>query len=104
MSNWRKASAPALFSIGFVNMIIPCPTAAIMFKYAIESGDPTESAAVFTSYAIGTAVAVGVVIWGLHKASGWLRSLEKPWLESAIMRTAGVLIVAVGVYSIATGA
>lgn len=99
-----KASAPALFSIGFVNMIIPCPTAAIMFKYAIESGDPIQSAAVFTSYAIGTAIAVGAVIWGLFKASGWLRGLEKPWLENAIMRTAGVLIAMVGVYSIVAGA
>lgn len=99
----RRATGPAMFGFGFVNMIIPCPTAAIMFKYAIESGNPTTSAMVFGSYAIGTALSVGLVIAGLYKAASWMRGLEKPWLESAIMRGAGTLIVIVGVYSLPTG-
>ncbi|BBD08566.1 sulfite exporter TauE/SafE family protein [Desulfovibrio ferrophilus] len=104
LSRLRKATGPAMFGFGFVNMIIPCPTAAIMFKYSIESGDPTTSAMVFGSYAIGTALSVGLVIAGLYKAASWMRGLEKPWLESAIMRGAGALIVIVGVYSLPTGA
>lgn len=103
-SRIKKATGPAMFGIGFVNMIVPCPTAAIMFKYSIESGDPATSAMVFGSYAVGTAVSVGLVIAGLYKAANWMRGLEKPWLESAIMRTAGLLIVIVGVYSLAAGA
>lgn len=95
------ATAPALFAVGFVNMIVPCPTAAIMYKYAIQSADPGTSAAVFGSYAVGTALSVGVVIFGLWKASSWLRGLERPGLESAVMRAVGVLVMAMGVYAMA---
>lgn len=99
-----KASASALFTIGFVNMIIPCPTAAIMYSYALTSGMPSASAAVFGSYALGTAISVGVIIWGLHKTANWVRSLNKPWIEGAVMRAVGVLIMFAGGYSLMAGA
>lgn len=94
-----RATAPALFGVGFVNMIVPCPTAAIMYKYAIESADPAASAAVFGSYAVGTALSVGAVIFGLWKAAGWLRGLQRPGLESAVMRAAGLVIALMGAYA-----
>jgi nickel/cobalt exporter len=34
LSRNRKSLPLALFPIGFVNMIIPCPTAAVMYGYA----------------------------------------------------------------------
>lgn len=104
LTSLKRATGPAMFGFGFVNMIIPCPTAAIMFKYAITSADPATSAMVFGSYAVGTALSVGLVIAGLYKAASWIRRLEKPWLEGAIMRGAGALIVMVGVYSLLAGA
>ena len=35
----QKLTGMALFGIGFVNMIIPCPTVAIMYKYALDSAN-----------------------------------------------------------------
>ena len=81
-------------------MIVPCPTAAIMYSYALESGDWKKSAAVFGAYALSTALAVGGVIYVLRRAAGYVKKLEKPWLESAILRTAGVLTAGFGVYSL----
>lgn len=89
-----------LFSIGFVNMIVPCPTVAIMYSYAIESGSWIKSTIVFGAYALTTAIAVGGVIYALRRTASLIKRLEKPWLEGAIMRTAGVLTIGFGVYSL----
>lgn len=95
-----KATFFGLFSIGFVNMIVPCPTVAIMYSYAIDSGSWVKSTIVFGAYALTTAIAVGGVIYALRKTASLVKRMEKPWLESAIMRTAGVLTIGFGVYSL----
>jgi nickel/cobalt exporter len=92
-SRLAKAGAAGLFAIGFINMIVPCPTAAIMYTYAVNSGDWLKGTSVFLVYAIGTAVSVGGVIFCIHRAAAMARKLEKPWIESAIMRSAGLLTV-----------
>lgn len=89
-----------LFSIGFVNMIVPCPTVAIMYSYAIESGSWIKSTIVFGAYALTTAIAVGGVIYALRRTANLIKRLEKPWLEDAIMRTAGMLTIGFGAYSL----
>lgn len=94
------ASVFGLFSIGFVNMIVPCPTVAIMYSYAIDSGSWQKATAVFGAYALTTAIAVGGVIFLLRRAADMVKRLEKPWLESAIMRIAGLLTIGFGVYSL----
>jgi len=93
-------TAFGLFSFGFVNMIVPCPTVAIMYSYALESGNWLKSALVFGIYAAATAVAVGGVIYLLRRAADFVKSMGKPWLEAAVMRFAGVLTVCFGVYSL----
>ena len=47
-----------LFGIGFVNMIVPCPTAAVMYGYALNSGSTSSATLVFGTYAISTAIAL----------------------------------------------
>ena len=96
----RAATAWGLASIGFVNMIVPCPTAAIMYSYSLQSGSAFQSVAVFASYALGTGVALAGVIFLLFRLTSWVRNLEKPWVEPAIMRTAGVLTIAFGAYTL----
>lgn len=88
------AGAIGLFAIGFLNMIVPCPTAAIMYGYAINSGDWLRGTSVFLVYALATSISVGGVIFCIHRAAAMARKLEKPWIESAIMRCAGVLTIA----------
>nr|WP_287411838.1 sulfite exporter TauE/SafE family protein [Pseudodesulfovibrio sp.] len=91
-----------LFSIGFVNMIVPCPTVAIMYTYALDSGSLLKGTMVFGAYAIGTAAALGTVIYAIYKAAGFVRTLEQDWVEPMVMRTAGVMTIAFGAYSLYT--
>lgn len=96
----KRSTIWGLGTLGFVNMIVPCPTAAIMYKYALESGSTFESVAVFASYAFGTAVALAGVIFAIYKVTGMIRKLQKSWIEPAIMRTVGVMTIGFGVYTL----
>ncbi len=96
----RKMLPLALFGIGFVNMIIPCPTAAVMYGYALNSGHILTATLVFTVYAVSTAIAVGGVIYLMFKATSMASSLQKEWVEPLIMRTAGLVIVVFSGYGV----
>ena len=89
----RKMLPYALFGIGFVNMIIPCPTAAVMYGYALNAGSTITATLVFGTYAISTALAVGGVIFVIFKATTMASSLQKEWVEPLIMRFAGGVII-----------
>lgn len=90
----------ALFGIGFINMIVPCPTAAIMYGYALNAGNAFNATLVFGAYAISTAVTVGTVIFLIFKATSMVNSLQKEWVEPLVMRLSGVVIVFFSVYGI----
>lgn len=95
----RSVTFWGLFSVGFFNMIVPCPTVAIMYKYALDSGSVLKGAAVFASYALGTGVALAAVIYAIYKAASFVRTLEQDWVESLVMRTAGVMTIGFAIYS-----
>ncbi len=88
-----KWLALSLFGIGFINMIIPCPTAAVMYGYALNSGSALTATLVFGSYAVSTAIAVGLVIYCIFRITTMAGRLQKDWVEPLIMRTAGIIIV-----------
>lgn len=90
----------ALFGIGFVNMIVPCPTAAVMYGYALNAGSTFTATLVFGTYAISTAIGVGGVIFLIYKATSMASSLQKDWIEPLIMRLAGGVIVIFSVYGL----
>ncbi len=96
----RRVLPFALFGIGFVNMIVPCPTAAIMYGYALNAGSAFTATLVFGTYAISTAIAVGGVIYLIFKATSMANSLQKEWVEPIVMRLSGVIIVLFSVYGI----
>jgi len=96
-TKWLAAS---LFGIGFVNMIIPCPTAAVMYGYALHSGSALTATLVFGSYALSTAIAVGLVIYLIFKITTMASQLQKDWVEPLIMRSAGLIIVIFSGYGI----
>ncbi len=102
--NTRKWLALSLFAIGFVNMIIPCPTAAVMYGYALNSGSTLTATLVFGSYAISTALAVGLVIYLIFRVTTLAGKMQQEWVEPLIMRSAGLIIIifsGYGLYSIA---
>lgn len=90
----------ALFGIGFVNMVIPCPTAAVMYGYALNAGSTLTATLVFGTYAVSTAIAVGGVIFIIFKATSMASSLQKEWVEPLIMRLAGGIIIIFSVYGL----
>ncbi|MCK4837264.1 MAG: sulfite exporter TauE/SafE family protein [Desulfobulbaceae bacterium] len=96
----QKTTGGALFGIGFINMIIPCPTVAIMYGFALESGSYAKALTVFAVYAFSTSLAVGAVIYGIFRLTSLLRTLSQDWIETAIMRTIGAMTVFFGAYSL----
>jgi len=88
-----KLTGLALFGIGFVNMIIPCPTVAIMYKYALDSADVRKATVIFGVYAISTAVAVALVIYAIYRVARILERLSRDRVENTLMRTAGVVTI-----------
>lgn len=96
----RRMLPFALFGIGFVNMIIPCPTAAVMYGYALNAGSMLTATLVFGTYAVSTALAVGAVIFVIFKATSIAGSLQKEWVEPFIMRLAGGVIIIFSVYGL----
>lgn len=96
----RQMLPLALFGIGFVNMIVPCPTAAVMYGYALNAGSTLSATLVFGTYAVSTAIAVGAVIAIIFKVTSMASSLQKDWVEPLIMRLSGGVIVAFSVYGL----
>jgi nickel/cobalt exporter len=98
----QKLTGMALFGIGFVNMIIPCPTVAIMYKYALDSASALKATVIFGVYAAGTALAVGGVIYAIFRVTKILEKLSQDWVETGLMRSAGVITIIFGGYSLST--
>ena len=99
----QKSRPIMLFGIGFVNVIVPCPTAAVMYGYALNSGSTSNATLVFGTYALSTAIAVGAVIYLIFKVTSMAGSLQKNWVEPLVMRLAGLVIVffsGYGLYSL----
>jgi nickel/cobalt exporter len=98
----KKLTGMALFGIGFVNMIIPCPTVAIMYKYALDSASALKATVIFGIYAAATAIAVGGVIYLIFRVTKILEKLSQDWVEAALMRSAGVVTIIFAGYSLST--
>ncbi|BDQ34398.1 urease accessory protein UreH domain-containing protein [Pseudodesulfovibrio portus] len=98
----RSVTFWGLFTIGFLNMIVPCPTLAIMYSYALDSGSVYKGTMVFASYALGTAIALAGVIYAIYKAAGFVRTLSQEWVEPLVMRIAGVMTIGFAGYALYT--
>ena len=96
----QKLTGLALFGIGFVNMIIPCPTVAITYKYALDSASAWKATFFFGVYAFATAVSVGGVFFAIYRVARILENLSQVWVETALMRRAGVVAIVFASYSL----
>ena len=100
VSKLRVATAWGLATLGFVNVIVPCPTLAMMYHYAIDAASVPRAMGVFGAYAVGTALALGGVIFLIYRVATMVRRLQQPWVEPLVMRTVGVMTVAFGAWSL----
>jgi nickel/cobalt exporter len=99
-SKRQKMAGAALFGVGFANMIVPCPTVAIMYGYALDSGSALKATTVFGIYALATAAAVAAVIYAIFHVARLLKTLTQDWVETALMRGAGVVTILFAGYSL----
>ncbi|MGL1930771.1 MAG: sulfite exporter TauE/SafE family protein [Desulfotalea sp.] len=90
----------ALFGLGFIIMIIPCPTTAIMYGYALNAGNPISATMVFATYALATSISVGIIIFMLFKLTDLAHKLKKDWIEPVTLKLSGLIIVIFSIYNL----
>lgn len=96
----RRKTALGLGTIGFVNVIVPCPTLAMMYSYAIDAASIPRAVGVFGAYAVSTGVALAGVIFVIFKVTSMIRRLQQPWIEPLVMRTVGMMTMVFGAWSL----
>lgn len=89
-----------MFSIGFINMIIPCPTAAVMYTYALVAKSVPVGTTIFMAYALATSFVLLIVTYSLGKATLFFKKLGQERYEVLITRISGVFIAGFGFYMI----
>jgi len=89
-----------VFSMGFVNMMVPCPTTAVMFTYALVAKDAWQGMVIFLSYAFATTIVLFIITYFMAKASLFLKKLGQEKHEILITRASGILIAAFGIYMV----
>ncbi len=89
-----------MFSIGFINMIIPCPTAAVMYTYALVTKSIPVGTTIFLAYALATSLVLLIITYFLGKATLFFKKLGQEKYEVLITRVSGALIAAFGIYMV----
>ena len=89
-----------MFSIGFINMIIPCPTAAVMYTYALVAKSVPVGTTIFLAYALATSFVLLIITYSLGKATLFFKKLGQEKYEVLITRISGAFIAGFGVYMI----
>jgi nickel/cobalt exporter len=87
-----------MFSVGFINMIIPCPTAGVMYTYALVAKSIPVGTTIFLAYALATSLVLLIVTYSLGKATLFFKKLGQEKYEVLITRISGVFIAGFGVY------
>jgi len=89
-----------MFSLGFVNMIVPCPISAVMYTYALIARSFWYGTAIFFAYAVATTIVLMFMAFLLVKASQLMKRFGSEKNEILITRISGALIAAFGVYMV----
>ena len=89
-----------MFSLGFINMVIPCPTAAVMYTYALVAKSVPVGTTIFLAYALTTSLVLLIVTYSLGKATLFFKKLGQEKYEVLITRISGVFIAGFGLYMI----
>jgi nickel/cobalt exporter len=87
-----------MFSIGFINMIMPCPTAGVMYTYALVSKSVFVGMTIFFAYALSTSLVLLIITYFLGKATFFFKNLGREKYEVLLTRISGALIAAFGMY------
>lgn len=89
-----------MFSLGFINMIIPCPTAGVMYTYALVAKSIPVGTTIFLAYALATSLVLLIITYALGKATLFFKKLGQEKYEVLITRISGVFISGFGIYMV----
>ncbi|OGL39730.1 MAG: hypothetical protein A3C43_05135 [Candidatus Schekmanbacteria bacterium RIFCSPHIGHO2_02_FULL_38_11] len=87
-----------MFSLSFINMILPCPATLPMYTLALKSDSILSSVLIFLAYAIATTLVVLIMTYFIGRASMFLKKLNQEKYEVMFTRISGVLIAIFGLY------
>jgi len=89
-----------MFSIGFVNMIIPCPTVGVMYTYGMVAKSIPVGTVIFLAYALATSLVLLIFTCFLGTATLFFKNLGQKKYEVLITRISGALIAGFGIYMV----
>lgn len=91
-----RGTPGATFGLGMLNGLLPCALVYGLLARAAATGSPWGGAAVMAVFGLGTIPAL--------YATGWAGSFFRPTRRLWLMRLGGVLVVALGLLTMARGA
>lgn len=91
-----SGSLPSIAGLGALNGLLPCGLVYGMLAVAAASGSALEGAATMAVFGLATIPALAL--------TGWLGSRLRPQNRLWMQRVAGVLVIAMGVLTVARGA
>jgi nickel/cobalt exporter len=94
---FRFGSDAGSFLLGVANMAVPCWSNFAGVGLAVEAGSLPGGAAVLGIYGLAAAVTTVALLVLIHRGLRLTRRLASPRFESAMLRIAGVLMLAYGV-------
>jgi sulfite exporter TauE/SafE len=84
-----------MFGLGMLNGLLPCALVYGLLARAAATGNPLDGAVVMAVFGLGTVPAL--------YATGWAGSFFRPARRLWLMRLGGVLVVALGLLTMARG-
>jgi len=94
----RKGTLGAMFMLGVMSMLIPCPTNIWVYALPTLTGSPLVGALIFTTYALFTGIAITLVAVAMVRARGFVQALEQRGYRLLILRFSGIVVLGVGLW------
>jgi len=94
----RSGTAGAMFMLGVMSMIIPCPTNIWVYMLPAVTQSPLKGTLIFTIYAIFTALAINLVAVSMVHARGLVAKLDQSGYRLLILRLSGILVLGIGLW------
>jgi len=94
----RSGTAGAMFMLGAMSMLIPCPTIMPVYTLLMETHSAVKGAILFTIYAIFTSLAINMVALSMVHARKLVTALDQSGYRLLILRLSGVLMLGLAVW------
>ncbi|MHB9023241.1 MAG: urease accessory protein UreH domain-containing protein [Armatimonadota bacterium] len=94
----RTGTFGALFVLGAMSMLVPCPTNIWIYALPAVTQNPLVGMLVFTLYAVFTSLAITGVAVMMTRARPLVANLEKRGFRLVALRLGGLIVLGVGLW------